>query len=86
MQDESLFGLLVLSFGNAALAGMGLVPDPTTKRQKPDLELAKHNIDLLCMLEDKTKGNLTSEESRLLAEVLYDLRVKYLEVARQSSC
>lgn len=86
MEDESLFGLLVLSFGNAALAGLGLVPEAGSERTKPDLEIAKQNIDLLCMLEEKTKGNLTGEERKLLTEVLYDLRVKYLEMRQQRSC
>ena len=83
MQDDSLFHLLVLSLSNAALMGLGLMPDPESGGLMKNLDLAGHNIDLLCMLQAKTKGNLTAEESQLLEGLLYDLRLKYVEARRQ---
>ena len=81
-QDDSLFHLLVLSLGNAALMGLGLVPEPDSGRTEKNLELAGHNIDLLSMLQLKTKGNLASEEEQLLVGVLYDLRLKFCDASR----
>jgi len=82
MQDDSLFHLLVLSFSNAALVGLGLVPDPDGGGTGKNLDLTGHNIDLLEMLQHKTKGNLTDEEKHLLEGLLYDLRLKYCEARR----
>ena len=48
-----------------------------------NLDMAKHNIDLLGVLEEKTKGNLTPEEKKLLDSVLYELRMRYVSVASQ---
>ena len=81
-QDDSLFHLLVLSLGNAALMGLGLVPEPDSGRTEKNLELASHNIDLLSMLQLKTKGNLAPEEEQLLVGVLYDLRLKFCDASR----
>jgi Domain of unknown function (DUF1844) len=82
MQDDSLFNLLVLSLGNAALVGLGLVPEPDTGRTQKNLDLAGHNIDLLSMLQLKTKSNLTPEEAQLIEGVLYDLRMKFCGARR----
>jgi hypothetical protein len=80
--SPSLFDLLVLSLGNAALVGMGFMPEPETNETVKNLENAKHNIELLMMLSEKTKGNLTPDESRLLEGLLYDLRLKYVEMTK----
>ncbi len=78
-QVTSLFGLLTLSLANAALVGLGLIPEPETGKTSKNLELAAHNIELLAMLQQKTKGNLDSEEQHLIEGLLYDLRLKYVE-------
>lgn len=78
-QVTSLFGLLTLSLGNAALVGLGLMPEPETGTTSKNLDLAAHNIELLAMLQEKTKGNLSAEEKHLLEGLLYDLRLKYIE-------
>jgi hypothetical protein len=49
------------------------------EHQPPDLMMAKHNIDLLVLLEEKTKGNRTAEEEQLLAHLLYQLRMSYVQ-------
>jgi hypothetical protein len=84
MNEEpvSLFGLLILSLGNAALMGIGLVPDPNTNSTSVNLELARHNIELLAMLQEKTKGNLENDEHRLLEELLFDLRMRFVDAKR----
>jgi hypothetical protein len=64
-----------------ALAGMGLMAGPRGERIPPNFEAAKHFIDLLQVLADKTKGNLSDEESQTLDGVLYELRMRFVEMA-----
>jgi hypothetical protein len=77
------FAGLVLSLATSALFHLGLVPDPETGQPgAKNLALARHSIDTLELLEDKTRGNLTGEESQLLANLLTELRVHYVESSR----
>src|SRR3954468_11410141 len=73
------FNAFVLSLGSSALILLGEAPDPVTgKTQDPDLPLAQESIDLLALLEEKTKGNLTPDETRFLQTMLYDLRMRFI--------
>ncbi len=76
------FQTFVISLGSSALLHMGGMPHPEAADHPVDLVLAKHSIDLLAMLEQKTKGNLTDGEAQLLTSLLYDLRLRYVEAAR----
>jgi hypothetical protein len=67
----------------SALVNLGEVPNPVDNKQSVDLEMARHNIDTLSMLGEKTKGNLTPSEEQLLAGLLNELRLKF--VAKSSS-
>jgi hypothetical protein len=82
-ENHSLFGLLVLSLGNATLIGLGIVEDPDTHRISKNLSAAKYNIDLLETLQNKTRGNLTKTEEEMLEGLLYDLRLKYVEAQQK---
>ena len=82
MQEHSLFDLLVLSLGNAALVALGIVPEPGSNANHKDIESAKYNIELLETLQKKTKGNLTSSEEEMLSSLLYDLRLMYVEARK----
>jgi hypothetical protein len=73
---------LVVSMSHSALLHLGDAPDPTTGRRDKDLPLARQTIDILAMLQDKTRGNLTGEEERVLVQALYDLRMRFVEVAQ----
>lgn len=73
------FSTHILSLNAAALLQMGLIPDPEGATQK-DLEAARHIIDTLAVLRDKTRGNLTPEESSLLDTVLHELRIRFVQV------
>ncbi len=75
------FSTFVLSVVGSAYVYLGEAPNPEGSLQK-NLEFAKQDIDLLSILEEKTKGNLTGEEERLLTQALYDLRVNYLKVSK----
>lgn len=77
------FSLLVHSLSLQALAALGQWPDPSGKAVPPRLDRAKHTIDLLGILEEKTRGNLTSEEASLLERLLHELRLAYVEAVRQ---
>jgi hypothetical protein len=83
MSDDSLppidFATFVLSLAHSARMHLGEEPHPETNKVETDLPVAKQNIDILGLLEDKTKGNLTGDEERLLAQVLFDLRMRYVE-------
>lgn len=73
------FATFILSLSHSALMHLGEAPDPETNEVHANLPLAKQNIDLLGLLEEKTKGNLSGDEERLLAQVLFDLRMRYVE-------
>ncbi len=76
------FGTFVLSLGSSALVHLGEIQHPETSEAKENLSLARQTIDLLAMLEEKTKGNLTPEETRFLRDLLADLRLKFVEKSR----
>jgi hypothetical protein len=73
------FGLLVASFAAQASVALGQVANPMTGKTEMNLELAKHAIDTLVILEQKTKGNLTADETAMLEAVLHQMRMAYLE-------
>jgi hypothetical protein len=78
------FNAFVLSLGSSALIHLGQAPDPVSgKTQEPDLPLAQQSIDLLALLQEKTRGNLTDDEAHFLDTLLYDLRMRYVAVAGQ---
>jgi len=72
------FPSYVLSYYTQGLVLLGEVPNPYTNKKEEDVEAAQHIIDILSMLEEKTKGNLSSAEQQLLATVLYELRMKFM--------
>lgn len=84
---EASFELLVTTFSMQAMAAMGLMGGPGGAAQPPDLGMARHLIDLLGVIEAKTKGNLTVDEAAMLEQMLHQLRMLYLdpEVRRQLS-
>ena len=75
------FTLLVISLTTQVRIFLGDIENPTTGQKQVDLELAKHNIDLLGMLEEKTQGNLSEQEKNLLDSVLYELRMRFVQLA-----
>jgi hypothetical protein len=75
---EASFSTLVQTLATQAAFFMSSERDPRSGRSIQNLDLAKHHIDLLAVVEEKTKGNLTDEEKRLLDTILYELRVAYV--------
>jgi hypothetical protein len=78
---EADFSVLVMSLAGSAACGLGIAPNPETGKSEKQIELAKFNIDLLMCLQEKTKGNLTDPEQKLLDRLLNDLRLQYIQRA-----
>ena len=76
------FGTFVLSMSSSALVHLGEVPEPESGQIMENVLAAKQTIDILCMLQSKTKGNLTDQEARLLRDMLFELRMKYVQKAK----
>ena len=73
------FDFLIHTLFTQALMALGRIPNPITKQTHKNLATARHFVDTLAMLEEKTKGNLTDEERRLLEEIQHQLRMQVLE-------
>jgi hypothetical protein len=78
---ESTFSSFLFSLSSAAFVSLGVIPDPNTGKVEKNLPLVKQTIDLLALLRDKTKNNLTHEEEILFDHLLYDLRMSYVREA-----
>jgi hypothetical protein len=83
MDDQLTFSTFILSLSTSVLVGLGELPDPLKNEESLNLPLAKQTISLIEMLMEKTKGNLAEEEDRLISNILYDLRMKYVETAKK---
>ncbi len=83
MNDSNIpeinFITLVLTLSSSAWVGLGKVSDPITGEIREDIKGAKYTIDVLLMLREKTKGNLTDEENKVLNSIISDLQVNYAE-------
>lgn len=79
------FSTLCLSLSTSALIHLGAMAHPETGRVEAHLPLARQTIDTLGMLQEKTQGNLSKDEARLLEHLLYDLRLKYVEAGKKGS-
>ncbi|HVP68626.1 MAG TPA: DUF1844 domain-containing protein [Anaeromyxobacteraceae bacterium] len=78
------FTTFVLSLGSSALVHMGEVAHPEAQQEQENVALARQTIDILAMLEEKTRGNLTAEESRFLLDLLAELRLRFVERQNRS--
>jgi len=74
--DMSTF---IMSLSSSVLVYLGEVPDPDSGETSCNMDMARHTIDLLGMLEEKTKGNLTPDEEEMLNNILFELRMKYVQ-------
>jgi hypothetical protein len=75
------FSTFVLSIIGSAYVHLGDAPNPEGQPER-NQQLARQDIDLLGLLQEKTRGNLTGEEERLLDQALYDLRMRFIEVTK----
>jgi hypothetical protein len=75
---EITFSSLIFSLSSSAFVSLGAIPDPNSGKTEKNLSLAKQTIDLLSLLREKTRNNLTQEEENLFDHLLYDLRMSYV--------
>ncbi len=80
---EINFSTFVISLSTQALMHLGEIPNPLSGKAESDIALAKQMIDIIGLLRDKTQGNLDQGEGQLLEDVLYDLRLKYVEAVKK---
>ena len=78
MPAEARFDIFLSGLSMEALIGLGDLPHPVTKKRETNLPQAKYLIDLLGILDEKTRGNLTLDEAHLLSDMLYQLRMRYM--------
>jgi hypothetical protein len=80
---EINFSTFVISLSTQALMHLGEIADPLSGKVETDVTVAKQMIDILGMLREKAKGNLSSSEERLTEDILFDLRMKYVEAVKK---
>lgn len=78
------FSTLLLSLGSSAVLALGLEKNPHTGQYEKDVDVARFNIDMLKLLKDKTKGNLTKEEDAFLNSLVNDLQLKFVYASQGS--
>jgi len=78
------FSTFVLSLSSSAAMSLGGYQDPVSGHIPKNLEIAKQSIDILGIIQEKTRGNLTEDEAKLLDSALYELRMRYVEEAEKS--
>jgi hypothetical protein len=76
---EINFPTFIMSLNASALLNLGILDNPATGKKEINLSLAKQTIDILCLLEEKTRGNLSKDEESMLKNILYDLRIIYVK-------
>ncbi len=76
---DASFSMLVMSIASSAAMALGLTPDPSTGTTTSDRNMARFNIDLLVILKEKTKGQLTKDEESLLDHLVSDLQLKFVQ-------
>ena len=77
------FTTFVLSISSAAFIGLGIAPKPGAQKPEMDLELARQNIGLLELMKEKTKNNLSSDEEKLLDNLLFETRMRFVEAQKK---
>jgi len=79
------FALFLSTLAMQAFVALGEMPDPQSQKTHENLEQARYMIDILTLIENKTKGNLTGEEEKMLTSVLYELRMKFVDKKKGSA-
>ncbi len=83
VMPEVTFPAFIMSLNTSALYHLGEISDPATGKRIVDLDLAKHAIDTLVLMQNKTKGNLTEDEAELLKNMLYDIKIRFVKAVKK---
>ncbi len=84
-KEEQLFAQLLYIFHSSGMQGLGKMINPVSNKIERNLEQAKQSIDMIEMLRDKTKGNLSAESERMIQQFLSDLRLNYVDEVNKNS-
>lgn len=76
---EANISVLIMSIASSAAMSLGLTPHPQTQKNEKNIDMAKFNIDLLIILQEKTKNNLNPDEQKLLENIVSDLQIKFVQ-------
>ena len=83
VMPEVSFSTFIMSLNTSVLYHLGELSDPETGQKSVNVDLARHAIDTLVVLEQKTKGNLTEEESELMRNILYDVKMRFVNAVKK---
>ena len=83
VMPEVTFPAFVMSLNTSALFHLGEIAEPETGRKVVDLDLARHAIDTLMLIQEKTRGNLSTDEEELLKNILYDIKLRFVNATKQ---
>ena len=84
VMPEVTFLAFAMSLNTSALYHLGEIADPATGKKIIDLDLARHAIDTLAMMQAKTKGNLSSDEEQMLKNILYDIKLRFVTASKKN--
>lgn len=82
VMPEVTFPAFVMSMNTSALYHLGEIPDPVTGKKEVDFDLARHAIDTLVMIQEKTKGNLEKDEEEMLKNIVYDVKLRFVNAVK----
>lgn len=85
VMPEVTFAAFIMSLNTSALYHLGEIADPETGKKIVDFSLARHAIDTLVLLQEKTKGNLDAEEAEMLKNILYDIKMRFVQLVQKKS-
>lgn len=83
VMPEVTFSAFIMSLNTSVLFHLGVIEDPATGNKTVDLDLARHGIDTLMLIQEKTSGNLSNDEEEMLKNILYDLKIKFVQTAKK---
>ncbi len=83
VMPQVTFEAFVMSLNTSVLYHLGEIADPMTGKREKNLDLARHGIDTLVLMEEKTKGNLSDDEAKMLKDLLYDVKLKFVQAAKK---
>lgn len=83
VMPEVTFPAFVMSLNTSALYHLGEIADPSSGKRTIDVDLARHAIDTLVLIQEKTKGNLEEDEAELLKNILYDIKMRFVQATKK---
>ncbi len=83
VMPEVTFSAFIMSLNTSVLYHLGEIADPVSGEKIVDLDLARHGIDTLVLIQEKSKGNLTEDEEEMVKNILYDVKMRYVKAVKK---